>query len=359
MSLGLTRAGFLITAAFDVEAKPVSTYKQNLGNHVFVADVRTVTSAKLAAMGGMKPGTVTLVAGGPPCQGFSVQRRKGEEDPRNSLPSEFLRLILDIDPPFFLFENVPGIKGRHGEAILKAFLADATSAGYVCHSQTLDAVNYGVPQLRRRLFIVGEKPVNEKTWFRFPRSISSPNSEETKVCNALADLPEPPEDFAPHPQFTHHRRTRLSALNLKRLANVPQGGGMEDLPEELRVNCHRNGADKIGHRYVYGRLHWERPASTITGRFDSFTRGRFGHPLANRNITLREGARLQSFPDDYTFVGGQEEIALQIGNAVPPKLAEVLGASIRDAWERRQRGEPPSQHQQFSLFPSSPRPPRP
>jgi DNA (cytosine-5)-methyltransferase 1 len=109
---------------------------------------------------------------------------------------------------------------------------------------------------------------------------------------------------------------------------IPQGGGFESLPVELRVNCHKNGAAKIGHRYVYGRLSPENPAGTITARFDSFTRGKFAHPYDHRNITLREGARLQTFPDTHFFAGSQEEIAALIGNAVPPLLARVLGEAI-------------------------------
>ena len=350
MSLGLSRAGFTIGAAFDCEPKPIATYRRNLGKHGFEADIRRVTAESLKSSANIKAGTVTLVAGGPPCQGFSVQRREGKDDPRNSLPAEFLRLILELAPPYFLFENVPGIKGRHGEAILKTFIADAQAAGFVCHAQTLDAVNFGVPQFRRRLFIVGEKSNEGETWFQFPPPTTTATSPETTVGNALAGLPEPPEDYSPHPDFTHHKRTRLSELNLQRIALVPQGGGMEDLPADLRVKAHRDGAAKIGHRYVYGRLHWNEPAATITGRFDSFTRGKFGHPLADRNITLREGARLQTFPDDFVFEGGQEQIALQIGNAVPPKLAEMLGAAIRDALERKERGEPSIKPKQYRLF---------
>jgi DNA (cytosine-5)-methyltransferase 1 len=105
---------------------------------------------------------------------------------------------------------------------------------------------------------------------------------------------------------------------------IPPGGGMQDLPDELKVDCHKVGADKIGHRYVYGRLSPDKPAATITARFDSFTRGKFGHPVEARNITLREGARLQSFPDSFRFFGTQEEIAAQIGNAVPPLVSEWL-----------------------------------
>ena len=123
---------------------------------------------------------------------------------------------------------------------------------------------------------------------------------------------------------------RLSARNLERLKHIPPGGGFESIPIDLRVDCHKSGAARIGHRYVYGRLAPDRPAATITAHFDSFTRGRFAHPWEDRNISLREGARLQAFPDDYVFVGTQEEVAAQIGNAIPPPLALSLGAAIRE-----------------------------
>jgi DNA (cytosine-5)-methyltransferase 1 len=130
-----------------------------------------------------------------------------------------------------------------------------------------------------------------------------------------------------------HRRIRLSAKNLERLSLIPPGGGFEDLPIEMRVDCHKSGAARIGHRSVYGRLAPDRPAATITARFDSFTRGRFGHPWEERNITLREGARLQGFPDSHSFYGTQEEIAAQIGNAVPPTLAYVFGKALKEFLE--------------------------
>jgi hypothetical protein len=128
----------------------------------------------------------------------------------------------------------------------------------------------------------------------------------------------------------------MSELNAERLRHIPPGGGMEHLPVELRVNAHKNGAHKIGHRYVYGRLAPDEPAGTITARFDSFTRGKFAHPFEDRNITLREGARLQTFPDDFRFEGTQEEIAALIGNAVPPLLAERIGRAMA----RHLQGDP-------------------
>lgn len=340
LSLGLIRAGFTVVAAYDLDSDAVSSYNRNLGRHCSEADVTDLTAEEVLQATRTAPGEVSLVAGGPPCQGFSVQRRNGEADGRNSLSVEFARLIRGIRPAFFLFENVPGIRNRHGHGILQAFVEEMTEAQYVCHAAMLDAVNFGVPQFRKRLFIIGEYSPTGETWFRFPDPSTAETNQQVTVGAALAGLPSPPMDFSEHPDFPNHRRTRLSELNLRRLACIPQGGGMVDLPVELRVNCHKNGADKIGHRYVYGRLDWARPAATITARFDSFTRGKFAHPIENRNMTLREGARLQTFPDDFVFLGTQESIAAQIGNAIPPMLAESLASRVRETMAARSTGKP-------------------
>ncbi|MFO0829073.1 MAG: DNA cytosine methyltransferase [Phycisphaerales bacterium] len=328
LSLGLQNAGFTVAAAFDVDSTAIRTYRHNLGDHGFVADIRDLDGASLLSKYSLAEGQVDLVAGGPPCQGFSVQRRGGHSDARNTLPSEYLRLIREVSPRFFLLENVPGMRGRHGEAILKAFIDEANHAGFVCHQAVLDAVEFSVPQYRRRLFVVGERPTNGRLTFQFPAPTSDCRSPATSVRSAIGDLPAPPGDLSPHPDIANHRRTRLSPLNQQRIEMIPPGGGMRDLPPSMRAACHRQGADRIGHRFVYGRLHWDQPSATITARFDSFTRGKFGHPESPRNLTLREGARLQTFPDTFEFFGSQEEIAAQIGNAVPPRLAAALGQAI-------------------------------
>lgn len=147
------------------------------------------------------------------------------------------------------------------------------------------------------------------------------------MWDAIGDLPSPPADGSEHPIVpNHYREARLSALNKERIRHVPQGGGRLDLPAHLQLACHQGS-----HRHLdtYGRLAWDQPSVTITARFDSFTRGRFGHPVEDRSLTLREGARIQGFPDEFVFLGNREECARMIGNAVPPPLAEALGRSLR------------------------------
>ncbi|MFA6132851.1 MAG: DNA cytosine methyltransferase [Phycisphaerae bacterium] len=156
LSLGLIRAGFKIAAAYDLDSDAVSTYHHNIGPHCFAADVSGLTTEDVLEAAKAAPGEVSLVAGGPPCQGFSVQRRDGRSDARNSLSLDFSRLIRGIRPAFFLFENVPGIRNRHGQEVLQAFVQEMTEAKYVCHTAVLNAVNYGVPQFRKRVFVVGE-----------------------------------------------------------------------------------------------------------------------------------------------------------------------------------------------------------
>lgn len=131
-----------------------------------------------------------------------------------------------------------------------------------------------------------------------------------------------------------HRRDRLSEINLKRIRALKPGQGREYLPKELLADCHKIDSSVIGYRNVYGRMAWDEVSPTITARFDSFTRGKFGHPEQDRSISLREGAMLQTFPKDFLFTGSKVDMARQIGNAVPPLLAKLIGTSIIDCYKR-------------------------
>lgn len=324
LSLGLRNAGFDILAAVDNDPAAVRTYQRNIGTHIREADIENVDGAALLKSLSIDTGECVLLAGGPPCQGFSLQRRGSHFDERNFLVLQYVRLIEEIRPTFFLMENVGGILGRHGKHYLDALLSRTREAGYETSVRILNAVEFGVPQFRKRAFIIGQTVERRNRAFEWPRATLEPARWMT-VREAHRDLPAPPVDGSEHPDFAnHYRETRLSALNIERLQHVPPGGGRLDIPDHLQLACHRKNPTHR-HHDVYGRLAWDEPAGTLTARFDSFTRGRFGHPVEDRTITLREGARLQTFPDDFVFEGSREEVARQIGNAVPPLLAQRLG----------------------------------
>ena len=325
LSFGLENAGIRVICGVDNWSPAAETYAANFCHPILADDVSCLNARRVLEFAGVTEERVDVVVGGPPCQGFSVQRIGSDSDRRNNLVLEFARMVAEFRPRMFLMENVPGLLGRRGRPFVEAFELAMLEAGYRMKSSLLNAADYGVPQARRRAFVCGWPEGAPE--FRFPRPTHR-TTDHLTVWDAIGDLPPPPEDHTPLPGDPLHRRTRLSPLNLRRLAHIPPGGGMQDLPVHLRVPCHRRGARRIGHRFVYGRLAPDQLSATITARFDSFTRGKFGHPYENRNISLREGARLQSFPDTFRFTGTQEHIAALIGNAVPPALGTALGHQI-------------------------------
>lgn len=319
LSLGLIQAGWTLRIGFDHDPVAVKTYRHNLGPHAYQVDAEELRAEELMRLAAIGLGECDLLAGGPPCQGFSLQGRGARHDPRNRLSLIFLEWVRELRPRAFLIENVPAIRSVRGRDVLTAVERVISDLGYGLSVSTVNAVDYGAPQNRRRTFIVGMAENREFIW-------PDPHGTQLTVRDAIADLPSPPVDGSCHESVpNHYREARLSATNLERIRAVPEGGSRLDLPEHLQLDCHRSG-----HRHLdtYGRLAWAKPSGTITARFDSFTRGRFGHPVEDRSITLREGARLQGFPDDFVFLGNREEGARMIGNAVPPPLAKAFGASL-------------------------------
>lgn len=326
MSLGLAASGYQIALGFDYDEVAVDTYVKNIGSHAKLIDVNQVSPPEIIERADVAPNGIDVVVGGPPCQGFSLQRRGPRSDGRNELVLAFLELVRYVKPRAFLMENVPAITSVRGRDLLQTVQDSTAALGFSTYLRVLNAVDYGVPQVRKRAFLVGIRGGGAFEW-------PAPTVETPRtVRQAIGDLPTPPADGSPHPSVPNHfREANLSELNIRRIRHVPEGGGRLDLPPELQLECHKNG-----HRHLdtYGRLSWDKPSGTITARFDSFTRGRFGHPVDDRSITLREGARLQGFPDEFVFLGNREQGARMIGNAVPPPLAESLGNSITAALEQ-------------------------
>lgn len=327
MSLGLRDAGFHIVSAFDVDPQAVETHSSNLDGVAFTGDAVSLSGRDLLRRADLRDGELTLLCGGPPCQGFSRQRKGAEDglDPRNSLVLHFSRLVEEMLPEFFFFENVDLVGGRRGASIMETLTMDLEHLGYRVLSSEHSSDWYGVPQTRRRFVVVGQM---RGAAFLWPERLDVTPT----VRDAIGDLPSPPEDGSDHPDFVNHRRAAVTPINVERFSHVPQGGGWRDIPEEIMLPCHRRilDAGKVSGMWpdVYGRLEWDRPAPTITAGFDSFTRGRYGHPSEDRPLTPREAARLQGFPDWFEFHGNRAAIRKQIGNAVPPPLAEAIGRSI-------------------------------
>jgi DNA (cytosine-5)-methyltransferase 1 len=328
LSLGLSNAGYEIPFAFDWDRWSIVTYNTNMAHKSQIRDARDVSGNEIKDASGAEE--VSLLAGGPPCQGFSKQKRGAHlGDKRNTLVVELLRLVQEVRPRAFLLENVAMMAQVRGKHLVDMFggLADYELTGHF-----YVAANYGVAQTRERFILVGIRRDQPGSFF-VPQPITPvwPTVEE-----AIGDLPEPPHDYSDHPLYPNHQRARVTQVNIERFAYVPEGGGWQDIPYERRLKCHQVvDVRKGGWPDVYGRLRWDGQCPTITGGFDSFTRGRYGHPKEDRPLTPREAARLQGFPDNFIFTGTRYDIRHQIGNAVPVPLATIVGRAILNALDGR------------------------
>jgi len=240
---------------------------------------------------------------------------------------EFLRLIRGVRPRAFLLENIPqlaGVRGGHLVQQLTDSLDDYDMVGHF-----YKAADYGVAQTRERFVLVG---IREDVGGSF--GIPTPTTPHwLTVGQVIGDLPEPPTNYTDHPEYPNHQAARVTEQNIRRFSFVPQGGGWQDIPYGHRLPCHQTVDTRSGGwPDVYGRLEWDGQCPTITGGFDSFTRGRYGHPLFDRPLTPREAARLQGFPDSFEFKGTRHDVRHQIGNAVPVPLGEAIGRSILAAF---------------------------
>lgn len=326
MSIGLSDANYVIKAAFDLNEFAIETYTNGIGEEGFVADASILTSGELLERAGLKPLELDLFSGGPPCQGFSKQRRGAHlfEDPRNKLIKDYVRFIDEMKPKGFILENVAIFGQKRGIKQLQE-LSNLLS-NYNLYPEFYNAADYGLAQTRQRFVLVGLHKDFDLPYLKPQPTVKKWNT----VGKIIGDLPEPPEDYSEHQEYSNHQKARVTKENIERFSHVPQGGGWQDIPFDLRLDCHKKSDPKTGGwPDVYGRLEWDGQCPTITGGFDSFTRGRYGHPLYDRPLTPREAARLQGFPDKIRFYGARQEVRYQIGNAVPPPLAFTIGTQIK------------------------------
>lgn len=329
MALGLQQAGFDVRLSFDVVPAHIKTHTHNLGPDAVVLDAIEARGADLLDRAGVARGELDLFSGGPPCQGFSKQRRGAAalDDPRNRLVLEFARLTNEMLPRAFLFENVAIFGQKRGVELIREM--GETLSAYRIHCFQVCSSDFGLAQTRSRFIMIG---LRDDVGASRPVLLHS-NSRAT-VREIIGDLPPPPDDYSVHPDFPNHQKCKITKLNEERFSHVPQGGGWQDIPWDLRLPCHQvTDVKKGGWPDVYGRLRWDGLCPTITVGFDSFTRGRYGHPEQHRAITPREAARLQGFPDSFGFLGNRMDVRTQIGNAVPPPLARAAGQAIIRAFD--------------------------
>ena len=312
LSLGLRWAGFKVVAAIDNDSVSTATYRMNhRRTRLFEEDIRSVDPEVLMKELGLRPEALDLLAGCPPCQGFSTLRTlnggRGVDEPMNDLVFEFPRFARVFLPKTIMMENVPALLNDTRLGKIREELGDL---GYECDADLFNAEKYGVPQRRWRMIFMAFRGGS-------PTFASSARRRRT-VAGAIRRLPAPAKSDDP----VHNYAVRRSERILYLLRRIPKNGGSRtDLPTEDQLDCHQNFD---GFKDIYGRMAWRAPAPTITTGCINPSKGRFVHPDQDRAITLREAALLQGFPNSYLFDmdKGQYPTARIIGNAFPPKFAE-------------------------------------
>ncbi len=374
LTLGFESAGFNSVFALDKDADSCETYENNFGMAPECASITTdITPHDIA----VKIRDVDVIVGGPSCQTFSTHGRRftwaDPSDERTALWRSMLALVDEVRPRGFLLENVPGLSlkrlaynvdGEAGGEIVTQF----RKLGYQIHASILLAADYGVPQLRRRLFVVG---VREGLHFEFPKPthlggwrrdtlhlweeerIKRGLLQHLSLGEAIGDLPLHTVDAGSPARYRRaaesgyeklmrscykgplrdHVAPELAERHLQLVRHIPPGGTWRDIPPHLLPDRFRGGMRRTDSTNLFGRLALDRPAYTITTQFGNVTAGCFTHPTVDRALSIREGARLQSFPDLFSFSGSTTSQRRQIGNAVPPLLAQHLACALAVAIE--------------------------
>ena len=331
LSLGLREAGWDAICAVDCWPDAVTTYRNNFPDHRCLEDdLRALSGKRLSRAVEERP---DWVVGGPPCQGFSTVGKRERRDPRNRLVEEFHRVVAALDPRRFLIENVTGLRDmRFVDEIVALF----EGLGYRVTPFELAAADFGVPQLRRRIFFVGDK---EGLVFLPPEPSHCPRTYVT-VWDAIGDLPElsPGEsrtEYDRAPSTAYQACLRKSSLQIqghsasahppdlvKAISFIPDGGNRSTIPADYQP--------RSGYHNSYSRLDSRSPAVAVTQNMGKPSGTRCIHPFQNRGLTAREGARLQGFPDTFHFAGGITSQRLQIANAVSPILAARIARGLED-----------------------------
>ena len=345
LDCGFIKSGFEIIWAIDNEKNAVATYKANIGNHIICKDINDVSVSSLPEC--------DVVIGGPPCQSFSLAGNRKSDDERGRLVWKYLEIIEHLQPKAFLFENVMGLlsaKDGNGEKVFTLLTKAFENLGYTVCAKTINAADYGVPQRRKRVIIVGLK---DGKVFDFPKpthgEFSVSGKKIVSVADALDDLPNAINDengFSSYskpavteyqnemrsdsPGVTEHFIPTTSKLDKYIISHVKPGGNYMDIPSDVASERIQRLQRDGGHTTCYGRLKGDSPSYTINTYFNRPNVGCNIHYKESRLITVREALRLQSFPDTYILVSTNKQGRnLIVGNAVPPKVAFALAESLK------------------------------
>lgn len=364
ISLGLESAGFRVLMATDVSETCEHTYSRNSPDTPFLrGDIRDLTPSLVRSRAKIRQGELDLLIGGPPCQGFSIIGSRVVHDPRNDLFRDFMRLAGALRPKCMVIENVPGLATLARGAILEEVLNGYSELGYSVRFAELLAAQYGVPQMRWRMFFVGfRKDLEIMPGLGFPRpthgrlpigalvpncTIAPTDSAGFLTArDAIGDLPwvsagEEVHAYASRPlsayqrkmrsglrnELYNHYAPRLSELTLRRITALRAGQDWRDLPHDLLPEGMKR-AKRKDHTRRFRRMTWDGVPRSVITRFRDPKSGEYTHPEQHRTISIREAARIQSFPDRFAFEGSYSEQYDQVGNAVPPILAQAVAREV-------------------------------
>lgn len=339
---------FEIIAANEILEPMAKAYSSNHPSvMMYNKDIKDFSLDDLTRDLGVKKGDIDIIVGGPPCQAYSTVGKRLIDDPRGKLFQEYYRILKELRPKLFVFENVKGLLSMQGGDLIKTIIALFESIGYHMQMRLLNAADYGAPQIRERVILVGtldSKPFIYPKPTHYDPELGKPKDSSLKpyvtLGEAISDLPsiktgESATAYSCEPQNEYQRLMRANAPaeihehevpknNAKLVAimeALPDGGSPKDIAEELRPNS--------GFANCYCRLWWDKPSTTITRNLGCPSSSRCIHPRDPRPLSTREGARLQGFPDDYIFCGKRGDKHLQIGNAVPTFLSRAIKDSVK------------------------------
>ncbi|MGB7433759.1 MAG: DNA cytosine methyltransferase [Ahrensia sp.] len=346
---GLRQAGFKVLAGNDIDALAGRTFENTHKDACFLpGPIEKISAQDFLGATGLKSGDLDCLVGGPPCQAYSVYNHKrGMHDARSHLFVEYLRMVRGLKPKWIIIENVVGILSAGAGAAKDAIINGLNELGYEVEFRILKAEDYGVPQERRRVVFIGNRIGAQNI---FPNKTHGVGlAPFTTIEDAISDLP-PLENGGgldrcgylhkaktPYQRLMrehshvvlNHKAPKLSPINLKRMSHVPPGGSWRDIPVELLPEGMKR-ARRCDHTKRYGRLSWSGLSSTILTKCDVHW-GAYIHPEQDRAISVREAARIQSFPDWFEFIGSKTEQYVQVGNAVPPLMGKRIGEAVLKA----------------------------